>query len=74
MEKNIQHSDKKLIKDFRFYLKIERNLSENTARAYSSDVEALLEFVGKSSREISANDIVDFLGNEERSKLSLIHI
>lgn len=70
MEKNIQHSDKKLIKDFRFYLKIERNLSENTARAYSSDVEALLEFVGKSSREISTDDIVDYLGSEERSKRS----
>lgn len=72
MEKSIQPSDERLIKDFTYYLKIERNLSVNTVAAYSKDVETFISAVGKAASQISGEDILSYLADddEERSKRS----
>lgn len=49
------------MKDFSYYLKVERHLSPNTVAAYVSDVGSLLGFLdGKSPLKISADDILSY--------------
>ncbi len=45
------------IKDFSYYLRIERGLSENTAVSYSSDLEKLAVFAA--AQEIQIVDVID---------------
>lgn len=72
MEKTTQPSDLRLIKDFRYYLKIERSLSPNTVAAYSADVEEFLANVGKKPAEVETDDIISFISerSEQLSKRS----
>lgn len=58
------------LKDFQYYLQIERRLSPNTVAAYCHDVEAFLDFCGKESSRVESADIVAFLTEQEKSGLS----
>lgn len=58
------------LKDFQYYLQIERRLSPNTVAAYCHDVEAFLDFCGKESSRVESADIVAFLSEQEKSGLS----
>ena len=58
------------LKDFQYYLQIERRLSPNTVAAYCHDVEAFLDFCGKESYRVESADIVAFLSEQEKSGLS----
>lgn len=52
-----------LINDFKFYLKLERSLSENSIDAYMRDIEKLSNFTQKQPLEINVNDLEEFLNN-----------
>ena len=51
-----------LLPSYRYYLQIERKLSPNTVKSYSSDVESFLEFCGKPAVQIKSEDIISYLG------------
>lgn len=51
----------KILSDYSFYLRVERNMSPNTVEAYSSDVEAFLSACGKAAAEVESDDIVEYL-------------
>lgn len=51
----------KLLKDFDYYLRMERRLSRNTAAAYGSDVEAMLSAVDKAPTELATEDIESYI-------------
>ncbi len=51
----------KILSDYSFYLRVERNMSPNTVEAYGSDVEAFLSACGKSAAEVESDDIVEYL-------------
>ncbi len=49
------------IRDFSYYLKVERRLSPNTAAAYCSDVRAFLDFRPENLSDFTSRDILDYL-------------
>ena len=51
----------RLLKDFNYYLRIERSMSQNTVTAYCSDVECFLVHYGGAPESISCDDVVDYL-------------
>jgi len=57
MDANTQRS----IKDYTYYLKVERRMSPNTVASYCSDIEAFLEAVPLSAIEIRPDDIEAYL-------------
>ena len=61
-----------LIKDFSYYLKIERALSSNTQMSYISDVSAFLESFSIEFQIFSTtpSDIIDYFSNNLGQKLS----
>ena len=59
-----------MIKDFKYYLRIERGLSPNTVASYGHDVEEFLKAVDKKPSEISSDDIADYLGKAGADGLS----
>jgi len=59
-----------MIKDFKYYLRIERGLSPNTVASYGHDVEEFLKAVDKKPSEISSDDIADYLGKTGADGLS----
>ena len=59
-----------MIKDFKYYLRIERGLSPNTVAGYGHDVEEFLKAVDKKPSEISSRDIADYLGKTGADGLS----
>ena len=59
-----------MIKDFKYYLRIERGLSPNTVAGYGHDVEAFLKAVNKKPAEISSGDIAAYLGQSGADGLS----
>ena len=73
--------DETLLKDFRYYLGIERRLSSNTVSAYVSDVREFLEKMegrGIGAASVGASDIVSYLslkveqGISKRSEARLL--
>lgn len=56
-----------LLEGYRYYLKIERNLSENTTKSYLSDVREFLSFAGIHPAEVTAADILNWLETRSRS-------
>lgn len=60
--------DERIIKDYGYYLKIERRMSPNTVASYVSDVSGLLEWAGLSPEEINSGMIVNYLS--EKSDVS----
>ena len=59
-----------MIKDFKYYLRIERGLSPNTVAGYGHDVEEFLKAVDKKPSEISSEDIAAYLGKTGADGLS----
>ncbi len=53
--------DKRLIKDFEYYLKVERAMSQNTVTSYSSDIRAYLAFIDMDATKASSKDIIAYL-------------
>lgn len=67
----------RLIDDYKYYLRYERAMSENTISSYSSDVEAFAEWLGdpKSPEEAKADDVVAYVESlDEISKRSVARI
>ena len=62
----------RLLKDYRYYLRMERKMSPNTVSSYCSDVAAFLESYGSDPRKAVSADIVDYLSSksEDISKRS----
>lgn len=52
----------RLLKDYSFYLKIERSLSPNTVKGYSADVEEFFRSTGKAPEDICTDDVLTYLG------------
>ncbi len=52
---------KRFVKDYGFYLRMERKMSPNTVAAYTSDVRAFLEAVPCGVKEVASADISDYL-------------
>jgi len=48
---------KKYLKDFMYYLKLERNLTENTISSYIADIQKLANFLEIYYKDININDI-----------------
>ncbi len=53
----------RLLKDYRYYLRMERKMSPNTVSSYASDVAAFLESYGSDPRKVSGGDIADYLSS-----------
>ena len=53
----------RLLKDYRYYLRMERKMSPNTVSSYASDVAAFLESYGSDPRKASSSDIADYLSS-----------
>ena len=60
----IENDNEKYLKKFATYLKIE-NKAEGTIYRYVNSAKALLEFVGKNFRDITADDVAYYLANLE---------
>ena len=58
----------RLLKDYGYYLKIERTMSQNTVASYCSDVEKFLSTLSCRPEEASSEDILHFLS--ERAEIS----
>lgn len=58
----------RLLKDYNYYLKMERAMSENTVASYCSDIEKFLEYYGGPAELISTEDVEGFIAFS--SKLS----
>lgn len=52
-----------LLKDYSYYMKIERQMSPNTVSSYCSDVSALLSSVPSAASHISQEDITSYLSS-----------
>ena len=62
---------KDLLKDYEYYLKIERAMSQNTVASYCSDVEKFLSFIDGPADKADAEDIMSFiLASDRLSKRS----
>ncbi len=62
---NINSQWSNFITDFKYYLKLERSLSENSIDAYIRDITKLSKFTNKSPFEIDLNELENFLTNLE---------
>ena len=62
---------KRILKDYSYYMKLEREMSPNTVASYSSDIEKFLScFEDKSLAEISSDDITRYLSQVNKKGLS----
>lgn len=52
-----------LLKDYSYYMKMERQMSPNTVSSYCSDVSALLSSVPSAASQISQEDITSYLSS-----------
>lgn len=59
---------KQVLRDYNYYLRMERAMSRNTVSSYCSDVEKFLEYYGKDPVSVTPEDILEYL--EERSDVS----
>lgn len=53
----------RFLRDFSYYLKVERRLSANTAEAYCSDVRAFFAFCRVNVCEVSSRNIADYIAS-----------
>ncbi len=60
------NTTERLIKDYRYYLKIEKGLSDNTVASYGSDVVEFFQALDKTPKRITAEDILDYLDGRRR--------
>ena len=56
---------KDLLKDYRYYLRIERAMSQNTVASYCSDVDKFLSFLQCRAEDAGAEDIISFLSKDD---------
>ena len=65
-------TDDALLKDYSYYMKMERQMSPNTVASYCSDVSALLDNVSSCPKNITQEDIMAYLSDaySELSKRS----
>ena len=54
-----------MLKDYNYYLRMERAMSQNTVASYCSDVEKFLDFYGGRHEDISAADVQEYLHSRE---------
>jgi len=54
----------RLLKDYRYYLKVERKMSPNTVSSYCSDVAAFLDAYSSDPRKAVSADIADYLASK----------
>lgn len=53
----------RILKDFRFFLKVERQMSSNTAQAYCSDVRKFLETQNVKAAKVTSEDVILYLSS-----------
>ena len=53
--------EKSIIRDYNYYLRMERAMSQNTVASYCSDVEKFLEFYKGRLEDVSPEDVEDYL-------------
>ena len=58
----------RLIKDFMYYLGVERGMSQNTVKAYCSDVEEFAEKYGGDVTKAGSYDVVAWLESSDAAK------
>ena len=51
----------RIVKDYSYYLKIEKHMSPNTVSSYCSDVEDLLKVISSSPAKMTSGDIEEYL-------------
>ena len=56
---------KDLLKDYRYYLRIERAMSQNTVASYCSDVDKFLSSLQCRAEDAGAEDIISFLSKDD---------
>ena len=65
-----------MLKDYNYYLRMERAMSQNTMASYCSDVEKFLSFYGGRIEDVSAADVQEYLssrdGLSERSQARVL--
>lgn len=62
---------KRILKDYTYYMKLERGMSPNTVASYSSDIGKFLSsFEEKSIAEISSDDITEYLASVNKKGIS----
>ncbi len=61
---------KSVLDEYRFYLKVERSLSVNTADSYLSDLEELFSACGRPPEEVDKDTILEYLSGKEVSPRS----
>ena len=54
-----------MIRDFNYYLRMERAMSQNTVASYCSDVEKFLKFYGGRMEDVSVADVEEYLQSRE---------
>jgi len=59
----------RLLKDYLYYLKMERRMSPNTAASYSSDIKGFFADCGTAPRDVGREDVRDWL-SERAGKVS----
>ena len=55
--------EKSLIKDYNYYLRMERAMSQNTVASYCSDMESFLEYYTSDLSLVDSGDIEDYLAS-----------
>ena len=54
-----------MLKDYNYYLRMERAMSQNTVASYCSDVEKFLKFYGGRMEDVSVADVEEYLQSRE---------
>ena len=60
----------RIIRDYNYYLRMERQMSPNTVAAYCADVTAFLQASGAAPREVTTADIEDYFASRSISRRS----
>ena len=57
--------EKSVLKDYNYYLRMERAMSQNTVASYCSDVEKFMDFYGGRIGDVSVLDVEEYLQSRE---------
>lgn len=55
----------RLLKDYNYYLRVERAMSQNTVTSYCSDIESFLQYYTSDVTLVSAGDVEDYFASRE---------
>lgn len=73
MESKLSNAHSRLLQNFQEYLTVEKGLSDNSVHSYGYDLNKFAVFLGKEHidfLEVKANDIMRFLAEEKKRKIS----